>query len=154
MSQDIPPSLTIIREPLHDAHPTGRMIAIPADRWQLAKLRWRAAAADEREFGFELEEPLAHGDIIWENDYGYYMIQQAPEPVLVITSHEITRTAALAWSIGNLHQPMQVSGHELVAADDPSVRQLCHQQQITYEATHRIFQPMRSVISHHHHHHD
>ncbi len=152
MSHEFQPSLTIIRDVLDHAYPSGRFIAIPVDRWQLAKTRFRAVAADEREFGFELEHPLAHGDIVWENDYGYYVIQQIPEPVIVITSHEITQTAALAWSIGNLHQPLQINGHELIAADDPGIRQLCQHQQVAFETAHRVFQPFRSVISHHHHH--
>lgn len=153
MSHDPFSSLTIIRGKLSYANPSGRCIVISADRWQLAKLRWRGAASDEREFGFELEHPLAHGDLVWENDYGYYMIQQAPEAVLVITSHEITVTAALAWSIGNLHQPLQISGHELIVPDDPAVRQLCQQQEIAFAAEHRVFQPIRSVVGHAHHHH-
>lgn len=144
-------ALTIIRGKLADVRPTGRFISISADRWQLAKLRWRAAAADEREFGFELEKPLAHGDVVWENDYGYYVIQQIPEPVLVITSHEITQAAALAWAIGNLHQSLQINGNDLIVADDPAVRQLCAQQRIACTAEHRVFQPLRTVIGHHHH---
>ncbi len=153
MSHNHTPSLTIIRGKLSYPNPTGRCIVISADRWQLAKLRWRGTASDQREFGFELESPLAHGDLVWENDYGYYLIQQTPEPVLVITSHAITETATLAWSIGNLHQPLQINGHELIVPDDPAVRQLCQQQQISFEAEHRVFQPIRSVVGHSHHHH-
>lgn len=152
MSHEQHPSLTIIRGKLSHTNPSGRRFVINADRWQLAKLRWRGAASDDREFGFELDYPLAHGDLVWENDYGFYIIQQAPEPVLVITAHAVTEAATLAWSIGNLHQPLQVSGHELIVPDDPAVRQLCQQQEIAFTAEHRVFQPFRAVIGHSHHH--
>ena len=148
-------AITVIRQAYAESiGVNGRPIPIRVDRWQLAKLRWRGVAADEREFGFDLETPLVHGDVIWANDYGYYVIQQTPEPVLVITSHEITQTAAISWSIGNLHQALQINGHELVVADDPAVRTLCQQQHIPFECAHRVFQPMRAVLGHSHHHHD
>ena len=36
-------------------------ISIPIDRYTLAKRRWRGVAEDGREFGFDLEAPLADG---------------------------------------------------------------------------------------------
>jgi urease accessory protein len=146
-------ALTIVRQTLHHTHRSGRAIPIVADRWQLAKTRWRATAADGREFGFELEYPLRHGDVILENDYGHYVLEQSPESVLVFTMGDIETTASLAWSIGNLHQPLQVLPGELVAADDPALRQWCDQQHVTCRVEFRVFQPLRTAAGHHHHHH-
>ena len=145
-------ALTIIRHTLHHSHRNGRAISIVADRWQLAKTRWRAIAADGREFGFELEQPLRHGDVILENDYGHYILDQSPEPVLVFAMGDNESIASLAWSIGNLHQPLQVLPGEMVAADDPALRQWCDQQHVAYRGEHRVFQPLRAAAGHHHHH--
>jgi len=146
-------SITIIRDHLHDPVHHGRIIPIKADRWQMAKLRWRGTAADGREFGFELTHPLQHGDAVWTNDYGIYVVEQAEEDVLIIPRTEGNEIIAMAWAIGNLHQPLQVTENELIAADDPGLRQLFAQQNISFETGKRVFQPIRSVISHHHHEH-
>lgn len=146
-------ALTIIRHALHGARHTTRIIPLAIDRWQLAKLRWRATAADGRDFGFELDFPLKHGDVILENDYGQYVVEQAVEPVLVFSISDATSAATLAWSIGNLHQPLQVTTGELIAADDPALRLWCDQQHVAYRNEHRIFQPLRASAGHHHHHH-
>jgi len=147
------PSITIIRHRLEHYYQSGRLIPVPVDRWQLAKLRWKAAADDGREFGFDLEHVLQHEDVICENDYGYYVIHQTTEPVLVINLHDAASAAVVAWSVGNLHQPLQVTKDALITIDDPAVRQLCQQQHIEFSLDQRIFQPVRTVIGHHHHHH-
>ncbi|HMO98333.1 MAG TPA: urease accessory protein UreE [Kiritimatiellia bacterium] len=126
-------------------------MAIRADRWQLAKLRWRATAEDGREFGFELETPLQHGHAVWENYDAVYVIAQDPEDVLVIPLPEIHRAAAIAWAVGNLHQPLQVTDAELVTEDDGAVRHLLDDQGIAFSTEQRIFQPLRAVVTHHHH---
>jgi urease accessory protein UreE len=92
--------------------------------------------------------------VIGENDYGYYVIQQMPEPVLVINLDDASTAAVVAWSVGNLHQPLQVTKEALITIDDPAVRQLCQQQHIEFSIDQRIFEPVRTVIGHHHHHHD
>ena len=146
-------AITIIRHALHGSRHAGRAIAVSTDRWQLAKHRWRATATDGRDFGFELDHPMQHGDVILENDYGHYVIEQAAEPVLVFSIGDATAAATLAWSIGNLHQPLQVTADELVASDDPALRQWCDQQQVPYRNEQRIFQPIRAASGHHRHHH-
>jgi len=146
-------AITIIRHALHESPRSGRAICVVTDRWQLAKHRWRATATDGRDFGFELEHPMQHGDVIMENDYGHYVIEQTPEPVLVFSISDATTAATLAWSIGNLHQPLQVLADELVAADDPALRQWCDQQLVAYRSEQRVFQPLRASAGHHHHDH-
>jgi len=145
--------MTVIRQVLTRSSAVGREIPIHVDRWQLSKLRWRAAADDGREFGFEVDEPLHHGDIVCCNDYNYYTIHQTSETVLVVNTTEKEVVTKLAWSIGNLHQLLQVSGSELICADDPSLRQLFDQLHIAYKVESRQFEPMRSASAHHHHHH-
>ena len=144
-------SITIIREPSTGTPPQSSLISIPADRWQLAKTRWRATAADGREFGFELAQPLQDGDAVWSNDYGVYVVRQIPEDVLVVHHQADLAAMALAWEIGNLHQPVQITAHEMITADDPSLRQFFAQKHVAYSQDKRVFQPVRTMTSHHHH---
>lgn len=138
--------ITIVHHALH-RHAHG-FTPIHVDRWTLAKTRWRGAARDGREFGFELEHPLTHGDVVADG----YVIEQQPEPVLVVHYHDAREAATLAWSIGNLHQPVQVAETELITADDPAVRNYFAQQSIAFTSDERVFQPLRAAAHHHHHH--
>jgi len=146
-------SLTVVRHSLPHSAAHGREIPVHVDRWQLAKLRWRAEAEDGRDFGIEVEEPLHHGDIVCTNDYSYYVIDQLPETVLVVKTTDAEKATRIAWSIGNLHQLLQINSDELISADDPSLRQLFDQLHIEYKVETRRFEPMRSAIGHHHHSH-
>jgi len=146
-------SITVIRQALPPNSAVGREIPVHADRWQLSKLRWRAEAADGRDFGFEMDTPLHHGDIVCCNDYSYYIIHQTEEMVLVVNTADKEMATKIAWSIGNLHQLLQVNGEELISADDPSLRQLFDQLHVAYKVESRRFEPMRSAVSHHHHNH-
>jgi len=128
------------------SHP---VTSLRVDRWTLAKTRWRAKAEDGREFGFDLDHPLSHGDLIADG----YVIEQVPEVVFVIPVTDIKQAASLAWSIGNLHQLVQVADGELIAADDPGIRKFMHAMELPHRCETRIFQPLRSHSIHHHHHH-
>jgi urease accessory protein len=143
-------SITMIRNAMPAQGAAGETIAIHADRWQLAKLRWRATAADGREFGFELEAPLRHGDLIWENYHGTYTIVQDQEDVLVVTLPDAPAAAGLAWAIGNLHQPLQVTAAEIITEDDAALRHLFEQQHLSFTLEKRVFEPVRAVIAHPH----
>lgn len=143
--------MTIVHDHLHGDYADCVKVAIPADRWTLAKLRWRATATDGKQFGFDLANPLHHGDIVFDSGNSIYFIEQSMEDVLVVHSHASTEDLQLAWMIGNLHQAIEISGHEIIVADDPAVRQLFHARSVQFQAQKRIFQPLRQAHSHHHH---
>src|SRR5690606_16423726 len=56
-------------------------VALHVDRQTLAKRRWRGAAEDGAEFGFELEAPLKEADVFFQTAAARYVIRQHPEPV-------------------------------------------------------------------------
>lgn len=136
--------ITIIRH-AYEGKVTENPTPLHVDRWTLAKTRWRGEADDGRAFGFDLEHPLKHGDAITEN----YVIAQKPEPVLVIPRAPEMDLATLAWSIGNLHQALEVTPRELITADDSALRPLLDGMNLYYRPEQRIFKPLRA---HHHHH--
>lgn len=145
-------SLTVVRCALPRKSTAEREIPIHADRMQLEKLRWRATAEDGRDFGFDVDTPLRHGDIICANDYHDYVINQLPEPVLVLNIEDTEARVRISWFIGNLHQLLQINGNVLITADDPALRHLFDQQHTAYVSETRRFEPLRSTAHHHHDH--
>ncbi|HMP77004.1 MAG TPA: urease accessory protein UreE [Kiritimatiellia bacterium] len=143
--------MELIRHAIACPAPAVR-IAIPVDRLTLAKTRWRGVAADGAEFGFDLHQPLQHGDCVHVAGDRAYCIEQAPEPVLEFPLGGTPQDAAkLGWLLGNLHQVVQVGGEFVRVADDPAVRQLADQQHLHVHTRQAVFTPFRSGAGHHHH---
>lgn len=130
-------------------------IAIEVERGTLAKRRWRATAQDGREFGFDLERPLADGTTVFADEGKAYRVQQKPEPVLAVRLEEgalqgAADFARLGWLIGNLHFPLALADGAVVVPDDPALRQLFERERIAFEARERVFKPLSGGHSHEH----
>ncbi len=143
------------RHPDHHDHAEERHalppVAVRADRRTLAKTRWRAQAEDGTEFGFDLARPLRHGVAVFENERACYVIEQRPEPLLRVAVADPTEAARLGWMIGNLHFPAQVRDGGIYVEADPAVRQMLEREEITFEETEGVFQPLHAGGAHHHH---
>lgn len=136
--------LQIVRQPLTDFDPSLPEIALPADRITLAKRLWRGAAADGQEFGFELDRPLKHRDVVFQNSTARYVIVQAEEPVVEISlSIAPSAAAGIGWAVGNLHLELQSEPARLLAPDEPAVRQLMDRLKVPFKQTTAIFRPGR-----------
>ncbi|MDD2765111.1 MAG: urease accessory protein UreE [Opitutaceae bacterium] len=134
-------------------------VAVRADRQQLARRRWRAAADDGMEFGFELEAALRHGDVVWAGAQARYVIRQSAEPVLEIPLDMASDAAAvIGWAVGNLHSAIEAQPTRILAPDDPGLRQTLDRLGIPYQGITAVFQPHRfagNLAGHGHaHHHD
>ncbi len=141
-------TLDIIRAPLAEHDASLPPVRIPVDRLTLAKRRWRGVAEDGREFGFDLEKPLADGDAAFQAE-SLYVIAQKYEPVLEVALGTDAPTAArLGWLIGNLHFPLEVACATVRVADDPALRQLFEREHIAFVACKRVFHPLSG--GHHH----
>jgi urease accessory protein len=136
--------MRLIKQPLPDSKLSLATIPISVDRITLAKRLWRGAAEDRTEFGFELEAPLKHGDVVYQTDAVRYVIAQQEEPVVEI-SLEVAPCAAagIGWAIGNLHLELSAEPHRLLAPDEPAVRQLLDRLKVPFKATTAIFRPGR-----------
>ena len=137
----------------------GANVLLRVDRFKLLKRRWRGKADDGEDFGFELDQPLSHGDTVYCKTNGKtmscYVIEQEPETVLEIDfSDNLLMGLHVAWSIGNLHMPMQSLSDGVRVADDPAVRQLFAHLDVRFVETSAVFQPIRSStdIGHSHDH--
>lgn len=130
-------------------------VSIRVDRFKLLKRRWRGTAQDGTDFGFELDQPLSHGACYYLTETKRYVIDQAPEQVIEVdfTGH-LFEGLHVAWSIGNLHMPMQSLDSGVRVADDPAVRQLFAHLNVTYHVNDAVFEPIRNSteIGHSHSH--
>jgi urease accessory protein len=146
--------MTIIQ---HSVEAGGHHLAavrIPVERLTLAKRRWRGAAEDGVEFGFDLEKPLTDGAQVFVSDTTVYVIAQKYEPVLeVALGSDASAAARLGWIIGNLHFPLEVAGALVRVADDTALRQLFEREGIPFVLCKRVFRPLGGGHSHGHHDH-
>jgi urease accessory protein len=144
--------LTIIPKAKHGgAYGPHSHVHVPVTRSTLAKRRWRGVAEDGREFGFDLDEPLSHGDHFYAEGDRHYVADQEPEEVLEIPVTTLEQAACIAWSLGNLHFPIQILPEAVRVAEDPAVLQLLAREHITFRRVTCVFLPL-SAASHHHHH--
>ena len=100
---------------------------------------------------FDLENPLADGDVIFESETAQYVLAQQPEPVLEIHWHEIGEAARLGWSLGNLHFPVEVRDEAFLVSDDPAVRSMLERNHIHFRPALEVFRPMKAASHHHPH---
>lgn len=151
-----PICMHLVRTPLPAGDSSLLSVAIRVDRQRLAKRLWRGTADDGTEFGFEVETPLRHGDVVWIGSKARYVIRQAPEPVLEIPLDVSPAAAAvIGWAVGNLHFAIEAQAARLLAPDDPGLRQTLDRLGIHYHEMAGVFQPHRfsgSLIGHGHSH--
>ena len=143
--------MQIIRDHLHDWDRSLACSVLPADRLTLAKRRWRGTALDGVEFGFDLEHPLADGDIFFQSDIAFYRLAQQPEPVLEVFLSSPVDAAQTGWKIGNLHFQIAVTAQTILAPDDPAIRQMLEREHIVYRAAQAVFHPLGGSHSHGNH---
>ena len=139
--------MEIIRAALPEWDAALPTLRIGVDRLTLAKRRWRGVAEDGREFGFDLDAPLADGAQVFQNESAVYFIAQKYEPVLELRIADCglriaTDAARLGWVIGNLHFPLEVTAEAIRVADDPALRQLFARESLPFTACKRVFHPL------------
>ena len=140
--------MTLIHAALAEV-PSLPHILLRADRQTLAKRRWRGAAEDSAEFGFDLVSPLTDGTAFFASDTALYVLTQKAEPVLeVALIAKAAPVARLGWTIGNLHFPIQVTDDCIRVPDDPALRQLFEREKIPFTSCERVFVPFAKAHSH------
>jgi urease accessory protein len=138
------PMLQLIHGQIDQPDPRLPETTLVVERLTLAKRRWRGVAEDGKEFGFELERPLRHGEVFWQTASARYVVRQVPEALLEV-SLEIAPSAAagIGWAVGNLHLELCAEPIRLLALDEPAVRQLLARLQVPFKPVTGIFRPGR-----------
>jgi urease accessory protein len=136
--------LQLIHAPIATPDASLNEVGLAVERITLAKRVWRGTADDGVEFGFELEQPLKHGEAFWQTATARYVIRQIPESVVEIALDLAPSAAAgVGWAVGNLHLELQAEPTRLLAPDEPAVRQLLERLKVSYRPTAAIFRPGR-----------
>ncbi|MEZ0273347.1 MAG: urease accessory protein UreE [Roseimicrobium sp.] len=127
------------------ARPEDSQIILNAERSMFLKRRWRAAAQDGVEFGFDLEDRLKDGCVIFQTDVADYVLRQIPELVYQIQIASPDFAALVGWKVGNLHFPVQITGEWVRITHDPAIRQLLEREGWPFEEATVVFNPLRVV---------
>ncbi len=125
--------------------PPERQVTLHAERRQFLKRRWRAVAEDGVEFGFDLEERLVDGGVIFHDGGMDYIVRQLPEVVYRILLENPAQAALIAWKTGNLHMPAQILDDAILVLHDDAMRQLLERERWTYTEPEVIFTPMKAM---------
>lgn len=146
--------MVIVKGPLKSKIGEGReLVGVRVDRRGLGKRRWRGVAEDGKEFGFDLEEPLRDGDVIWEEGGRVYCLQVMRERLLEVElPRDVGEAAVLGWRIGNLHFPVEVVDGVLRVEEDDAVRQLFEREGVKYKVVEAVFCPRVVGAGHGHTH--
>lgn len=132
-------------------------IAVELDRHTLQKRRWRATATDGTELAVDLAEPVSHGTTIAATGSARYVVQQTPEPVLILPLPSSPDDAArLGWFLGNQHLPVEVRADCILVEDIPTLTDAIHRNHIHHHHGTEVFlaDPHSRSAGHHHHEHE
>ena len=105
------------------------------------------------EFGTALPRGtvLRAGDcFVLDDERRVVMVVERPEAVFVIEPRTAPEWALFAYHIGNRHQPLMITGAELVCPDAPGVELLLQQHRMPYTRALRPFTPAATVAGHSH----
>ena len=143
----------LITQPLKHAHDGRERVFISVDRHKLARRIWRGTATDGTEFGFDLVEPVSHGDCVYETDTHAYMIEQSSEPCFLIPLSDAQRASWIGWMVGNLHFKAAFSEEGMLVQDDLAVEQMLDREHIHFHRVERVFEPAKQGGHSHDHDH-
>ncbi len=137
----------VIQKPLALASvlPTEKQIILTAERRQFLKRRWRGIAEDGTEFGFDLENRLIDGCLIFQKNGADYIVCQLPETVYEISLDSPAQAALIAWKVGNLHMPAQILDSAIRVLHDDAMAQLLGREGWSYKETEVLFTPMKAM---------
>ncbi len=125
--------------------PPQNIIELAVDRRKFLKRRWRATAPDGTDFGFDLENRLTDGCVIFQNGENDYTVRQLPETVYEIPFPDSAQGALIGWKVGNLHLPAQVMEKSLRVLHDDAMKQLLERENWQFTEPEVLFAPMKAV---------
>jgi len=124
---------------------SGQQVTLFAERRNFLKRRWRGVAEDGTEFGFDLENRLIDGCVIFQKDGRDYLVRQLPERIYEISFTSADQAALVAWKVGNLHLPAQIHTDRIQVLHDEAMAQLLLRENWPYSEPEVIFTPMKAM---------
>lgn len=99
------------------------------------------------EFGFDLEDRLTDGCVIFRLNGYDYIVRQMPERVYEVLLDSPAQAALVAWKVGNLHLPAQILADSIRVLHDEAMNQLLAREGWTFAEPEVLFTPMK-VMAH------
>ena len=139
--------MEIIRHALATASdlPIQNQIILAAERRQFLKRRWRGIAGDGMEFGFDLQNRLTEGCVIFQNAGNDYIVRQLVECVYEVALVSAGQAALVAWKVGNLHLPAEIGKASIRVLHDEAMTQLLMREGWEYSEPEVLFNPMKAM---------
>jgi urease accessory protein len=125
--------------------PSGEQIVLAVERRQFLKRRWRGVAEDGTEFGFDLENRLIDGCVIFQQGGKDYLVRQLPETVYEVSFESADHAALVAWKVGNLHLPAEILPDRLRVLHDEAMKSLLDREGWTFTEPVVLFQPLKAM---------
>jgi urease accessory protein len=117
------------------------------------RLRTRGRRMTDR--GVEFGTVLPRGTILRDGDCVVVealrlvvAVIERPEPVLVVRPASPTECGLFGYQIGNSHQPLMLTDHEMICPDYPGMEQILDQHGIRFTRAFRPFTPVGSMVDH------
>jgi urease accessory protein len=127
------------------ARPSAAQCVIEVERRVFLKRRWRATAPDGTDFGFDLEERLADGCVVFQSPERDYVVRQARETVYEIPFTSPEHAALVAWKTGNLHLPAEILPDRIRVLHDESMGQLLAREGWAHAEPVVVFRPLKAM---------
>jgi urease accessory protein len=143
----IPKTMHIIQRMLAERSllPVDQQVVLAAERRQFLKRRWRAAAEDGTEFGFDLDARLTNNCVIFHRDGLDFVVRQLPETVYQIPFDSPAHAALVAWKTGNLHLPAQILDDSILVLHDEAMASLLQREGWKFSEPQVLFTPMKAI---------
>lgn len=133
-------------------------LAYPRDTLTLGwEERLRTRARRQSDLGFAFATALPRGTVLRQGHCFVFdasplvvWVVERAEPVFVIRPQTRQEWALFGYHIGNSHQPVMLSGDEIVCAEVPGMEQVLTYHGIGFSRSHRAFTPVSLVLDHQH----
>lgn len=125
--------------------PADRQVILTAERRQFLKRRWRGVAEDGTEFGFDLEDRLTDGCVIFQQEGKDYIVHQLHEAVYEVPYEGAAHAALVAWKVGNLHLPAQIFEGFIRVLHDEAMTNLLEREGWSFTEPVVLFQPLKAM---------
>lgn len=84
---------------------------------------------------------LRYGDVLIQDSQGVVAVNVVPCEVVVVEPKNTSEMASLAYKLGDLHVPMEISETEIITPCDGPIQAAFHELSVEYRTETRRFQP-------------
>lgn len=137
---------------IHEAAPTGTVVAVPFAWFETEKKRIAKTAADGTEIGVCVGDCLRDGDILGLSGGKVYAVAVAPSRLIRVRVSTMQQMGRLCFELGNRHLSLKIEEHAVsIAYDEPTFLYL---QKLGFDVSevHEAFSGFIACKAHSHEH--